>query len=379
MSKESLAKITSNPKKEVPRLRGLQHTNHEEVMNKESPPEREPIYYTIPRDEWAYNEGVQNAAVRTKRQLNSRLSTCGSSSGSGHITTAVRETASGHHKRQKIVVQHITLDGDEPDVSFEELRDAAPSKIDGQAEGAKDSEVIENVPITVEKETLRYLGGGSDGHYDYDYEPDTPGGAEVEAHVRGTTGTAAYHSGRGEFVMLTANHILDENNDEQDRYYAYQPDFVAGDEGALIKGKTEPDVADDLNCNEVTMDAASLSFSGNVTYKLAGSDGDYKNAEIYEVLGWDWIVDNQGKSQRKQGTNTGVTSGSVDCTNPNTKFYMINAKSGDSDSGGPITRETYYEYPTSFRSVGAMVSIGDSSKCGGIHMSEIETYLSVSV
>lgn len=278
-----------------------------------------------------------------------------------------------------MVVQHVTLDGDEPDVGFEEVKEKAPSKIDGRAQGAKDSEIVEDVPVVVEKEDFQYLGGGSDGEYDYNYESDTPAGAELEAYERGTSGTPAYHSGRGEYVLLTVNHILDENNNESDRYTAYQPDLLDNDYGTVIKGKTEPDTVSNLSCDEVTMDAASLNFNEGLTYKLAGKDGDYKNAEIYEVLGWDWIVDNQGKSQRKQGTPTGVTSGSVDCTNPNTKFYMINADSSNGDSGGPINRETYYEYPTSFRSVGAMLSIGGSSKCGGIHLSEVESYLNVSV
>lgn len=379
MSQESLAKVTSDPTKEVPRLRGLQHTNHEEVMNENVPPERKPVYYTIPRDEWAYNEGIQNATMRVKQQLDSRLDTCGSSSGAGHITTAFRETTSGHHKRREVVVQHVTLDGDNPDVSLEEVREKTPSKIDGHARGAKDSEIVEDVPVVVEKEDFQYLSGGNDGEYDYNYESDTPAGAELEAYTRGTAGTPAYHSGRDEFVMLTVNHILDDGNDESNRYTAYQPDHFADDYGNVIRGKTEPDGATNLTCDEVTMDAASLSFNEGLTYKLAGSNGGYQNAEIYEVLGWDWIVDNQGKSQRKQGTTTGVTSGSVDCTNPNTKFYMINAESDDGDSGGPLNRETWYEHPTSFRSVGAMLAIGDSSKCGGIHLSEVESYLNVSI
>lgn len=151
MSKESLAAVTSDPTKEVPRLRGLQHTNHEAVMNENAPPEREPIYYTIPRDEWAYNEGVQNAAVRTKQKLDVRLSGCGSSSGPGYITAMTKETVSGHQKRREVVVKHITLEGDEPDVGIEELKSKAPSKIDGRANGATDSEVVEDIPVQSKK------------------------------------------------------------------------------------------------------------------------------------------------------------------------------------------------------------------------------------
>ena len=215
MSKESLAAVTSDPTKEVPRLRGLQHTNHEAVMNENAPPEREPIYYTIPRDEWAYNEGVQNAAVRTKQKLDVRLSGCGSSSGPGYITAMTKETVSGHQKRREVVVKHITLEGDEPDVGIEELKSKAPSKIDGRANGATDSEVVEDIPVSVEKENFEYQGSCTSNYYNSDYEP-VPAGAQIDSAEIGTTGTPAYHSGRGEYVMLTVNHILDDSNDEQD-------------------------------------------------------------------------------------------------------------------------------------------------------------------
>lgn len=50
MSKETLAKTTGNPEKEVPMLKCLYHLNHEEVKNGNKP-ERKAEYFTLPRDE----------------------------------------------------------------------------------------------------------------------------------------------------------------------------------------------------------------------------------------------------------------------------------------------------------------------------------------
>ena len=384
MSQESLAEVTSDSTKEVPRLRGLQHTNHEEVMNENAPPEREPVYYTIPRDEWAYNEGIQNAAVRTKQQLDARLNGCGSSSGSGYVTTVTKEKISDHHKRREVVIKHITLEDDKPDVGVEELKSKAPNTVDGQAKGAKDSEVVEDVPVSVETEDFQYQGSCTENYYNSDYDP-IPAGAQIDGHAIGTTGTPAYHSGRGEFVMLTVNHILDDGNDEQNQQDAFQPCALNtySNQGPFLKGKTEPDGLEPNNLcdrnDELRMDAASLSFDTDVSYKFAADSGSYKSAEIYEVLGWDWIVDNPGKSQSRQGSRSGVKSGSVACIDPNYKTYLIEAGGRDGDSGGPVYRETWYEHPTSYRSVGAIHAIGDDTNGGGVHLSEIESYLNVSV
>lgn len=381
MSQDTLASITSDPKREVPRLKELRHTNHEAVMQKEEPPEREPIYYTIPRDEWAYVEGVQNAAVGMQQHIDNRLNTCGSTA--GYVTAATREAVSGHHTRREVVVQHITINDEAPNPDFQTVKEKLPGTIDGRAKGAEASEAVEDIPVTFEQRDMKFLDGGADGEYDYDYDPNTPVGAEIEAYQRGTTGTAAYHNGRDEFVMTTVNHICDPNNDGSGQYDAYQPDLPSrggGDQGSFIQGDTIGD-GSEMSCDShvLEFDGATLSFGGNVTYKFAQNDGSYRNQEVAGTLGWDWIVDNQGKSQSKQGTATGWSSGSVNCTNPNTKVYLINASSANGDSGGPIHRQTYYSDGTSFESVGSVLSIGDSSACGGVHISEIESRLNVSV
>lgn len=70
MTKDALAEVTDDPKKEVPRLRSLRHTNHQEVVEEGRPPEIEPVYDTVPRDEWIETESAFDA----ERKLNQAIS-----------------------------------------------------------------------------------------------------------------------------------------------------------------------------------------------------------------------------------------------------------------------------------------------------------------
>lgn len=69
MSAEDLENLTDHPKDEVPRLKMLVHKDHDS-MEPGNPPERKPIYYTIPRDHWEIIEATNTAARSLKGQIN---------------------------------------------------------------------------------------------------------------------------------------------------------------------------------------------------------------------------------------------------------------------------------------------------------------------
>lgn len=64
LTAEKLEKLTSNPRKEVPRIKYYKHTNHDKVEKGIEPPNREPVYYTIPRDQWVRTKTAINAGKK---------------------------------------------------------------------------------------------------------------------------------------------------------------------------------------------------------------------------------------------------------------------------------------------------------------------------
>jgi len=60
MTQETMAELIDNPKEEVPRIMGYNLKNFEEVKNG-AQPNREPIYYKIPRDRWKRIDAAHDA------------------------------------------------------------------------------------------------------------------------------------------------------------------------------------------------------------------------------------------------------------------------------------------------------------------------------
>ena len=125
MSKETLAELTDNPEEEIPRLKAMRHTNHEAVVEGTEPPELEPMYYTIPRDEFVRIEGRYKAAKELDAQLGYP----------DNIEVGIRRS-SGRGDDLVISVEHQTLkrsDGKivKPDISLAELEQTLPDTTSG--------------------------------------------------------------------------------------------------------------------------------------------------------------------------------------------------------------------------------------------------------
>jgi hypothetical protein len=393
MSQDALAELTDNPKDEVPRLEALHHTNHEAVVAGEEKPEREPVYYTIPRAEWARTEAAHNASQRLFSRIHRRFGTsCTGDRGLGYVTTAVADRVNGHHREKSIVARHVTFNGDEPQVDVDRLREATPAKMSGSVGQKNYEETVEGIPVTVEKEDFSTMGGGNENYYDYDYSGQgTPCGAQVEVKYGGETadeeeihfGTVAcpgWHDDHGS-VMLTAAHVVDDNFEGYENEDIYNPDhpddpnYPGGTRGNTLKKEW---TSSDTNCGNRSNDSAIAKFDDGYSYKFAADDGSYNTGwEVYGTLGWDNIGD--GASLTKQGARTGVNYGSTSCVDSNYNVFEIDATSGGGDSGGPIFTETYYEGNTSFKSVAGIVSYGGSGVTGAPHIGNAESAMNVSI
>jgi hypothetical protein len=393
MSQDALAELTDDPKDEVPRLEALHHTNHEAVVAGEEKPEREPVYYTIPRAEWSATEAAHNASQRLFSQIRHQFGTsCTGDRGLGYVTTAVTDRVNGHHREKSILVRHVTFNGDEPQVDFERLKEAIPAKVTGSVGQGDYEETVQGIPVIAEKEDVSTTGGGNEYYYDYDYSgKGTPCGAQVEVKYGGETtsdveihtGTVAcpaWHDSHGS-VMLTACHVVDDNLEGYEAEDIYNPDHP---DDPNYPGGTRGDTLDkewtssDTKCYNRSNDSAIAKFDDGHSYKFAADDGSYNNGwEVYGTLGWDNIKD--GASLTKQGARTKVQSGSTICVDSNYNVFEIDATCGGGDSGGPIFTETYYESGTSFKSVAGIVSYGTSSLTGAPHIGNAESAMNVSI
>lgn len=127
MSKETLAKTTGDPTEEVPMLKCLRHTNHEEVQSGKKP-ERKPEYFTLPRDEWAQIKASEHAALKLKEKLrsDSELPT---------LPVGVQMNVSGHHARCEVVVEYPVFDEASVSASQSEQMTESPTVSYAQVKG----------------------------------------------------------------------------------------------------------------------------------------------------------------------------------------------------------------------------------------------------
>lgn len=127
------------------------HTNHEEVEDGE-PPEREPVYETVPWEEWAATQCRSAAGSAAAEHANAAL---GTDDVGGGITAGIE----GRDVAAFVSIQTVLdWDGDvvhEPDVGFEALVGATPRTVhatyvlDGQ-------EYVLDAPVYAEYSVMQY-------------------------------------------------------------------------------------------------------------------------------------------------------------------------------------------------------------------------------
>lgn len=395
MTKDVLAKVTSNPEDEVPRLSRLRHRNPEEYKGTSLPdhePEREPVYYTIPRDEWVAIEGAHNAARNVNRRLNAL-------DDSGLVQAGVTEIVDGQRRKTVVEVDYITLKklrGSEngertyetkrPGISFQRLQDKLPDTASGQAPGESSQRV--DVPVVsqqVEK---------TEHDYDGKYRP-IPGGTALEAgdFSTGSMATPVWDSDRSAYRMLTAGHVVLHDADDStcgsgDVSELYQPNvYWSGDSYFGTSDK-----ACDLGSNESPseFDAGTINATdAGISYQMAGSEaGTYDPPLIDGIIGWDEIKDkaNSGYYLYMQGRNSGRASGEVTKTIPKNTYgygnFNTTAGSDPGDSGGPHFKIYPYDRDDSAAYIAGVNCWGvenDDVFAGAVGIQRIEEHMNLSV
>lgn len=260
---------------EVPRLSKLSHTNHEAVLRREEKPKREPVFYTIPRDEWAVTETAHAAAARVNELLEAK----GVSEG---VTAGVTTITRNHHSEKAVIVKRTvsrTIDGDtvEPAATTQELKGLLPDSIAGTAGDGEYLQTIEDIPITIETEEMSLSVRAEEttnapgNEYNRRYRP-VPAGSVLQwggaGRLYGTVGTPVHDGNHNEYNLVSAGHvILDEE--------MCQPDTGGGDQ----IGTRDDDNHDDPRTPQPTVDA------GLISVRLLETGSDLITLEVSAAAG----------------------------------------------------------------------------------------------
>lgn len=364
LSRDALAKMGSEPKNEVPRVRGLVHTNPEEVAAG-GKPKREPRFYSISREKWALVEAAKNAQEQIQNKP--ELQNTGIHVGVG---TAVR----GQHSQKVIEVRYPTEtlpSGEQysPEMSFDELQGHLPAAVTGVAgKGTDAARSIEDIPV-VPKRVERTL----EASFNSKYRP-VPAGAQwgPEDGALCTTGTPAYDNDANEHRMVTAAHCFYNHGTEM-----HQPSVGASDSYIGTRDSSKIDFRHDP-----LFDAAVVNIDhsqSDVQYEFANYGGGYRGS-IDGTVSETRLRDMEGTSSKikKQGRTTGITEGTVEYVSDSAFETTANHDSGD--SGGPHYEKFYDEYFNEYRyNIAGVHRGGTDSRAQATQIENIEDRFNVTV
>lgn len=373
MSQEAIAEVTDDPKREVPRLEALVHTNHEAVVAGEEKPKREPRYYTVPRDKWVDVETAHDAARRLERSLPDRIT-------DGPVRFGVRKFETHTRSRRGVVVR-LDRDGTGTDLTKAEIEEAVPATVTGTAGSGDNAETRTDIPVAVEEREIEFVENVDNGqtskyHYDFKYSK-APAGAMItgydeanDTEAVATACTPAYYDGDkySGFVIVTVAHLFRENgvgNKSWQPFSSVSGSKYGNCSHSIFRFEDKNSSDRDPKADRAFDYALVQPDSGvDTSYKFASDDGDLSCCrEVAGRLGWDKIKD--GEYLTKQGAKTGRESGDVTTTFTNETFETA-ATVGGGDSGGPNYTETYYSDGTSFKAVAGVTSYGTDTGGTGV-------------
>lgn len=335
ISKDTLAQVTDNPEKEVPRLLGLVHTNHEEVVSNNAVPKREPRFYTIPRDEWARTEATHQASKELSNAFKSEPHVdVSASTRNGEYEIAVKYTR----------VEHADGSVTTPSIPLEKVKEAVPARITGEVEANGKTYLREDIKVSIHECRAR-----EQEYFNTKYRP-VPGGVKetTENGGIGTLGTPATALQNNSQCWVTAAHCFGRtagitikqpedgtvsyNKIGESRQYTQKDN---GDVGTVVS--TGPDNY----------------------YTIANNDGT-DSWQISGVLSRDKLKDMQSNSAElyQQGRTTGRNMGTIlDVDTSGVEKLYIDVDTNSGDSGGP-----YFH-----------VTTDDLALIGGIHHASVDT------
>lgn len=377
LSQEVLADLAVDWKEEVPYVERLRHSNPEEVRSG-SPPKREPIFATIPREKWVQVESAHDAAARVERIIKSK------GLGNKFIEAGVTTVISGNHAKKAVLVNYVewkdnTGKIETPEITYDELNDILPATIAGSIA----DEVVEDIPVVLRQETRVTEATCKKYWYDSDFDHDIPAGCKFESNsycVPCTLGTPAYNNGTDERNMVTAAHCIDDNVSK-----LYQPSC-----DLHVDGYVEDYLIENNADFGIIHPPTSHEGWELYKYRLADDDGTFKdNRYIEGRLNWSTIKYHEGDTSyviKRQGIRTGTTSGYITSTNTNNGHpaFWTNCETYDGNSGGPYYKEyessgTYSVYIAGIHAWGAGGDSCPRDKGGGNAMEHIEDVLNITV
>jgi len=329
MTKDALAEVTDDPTDEIPRLQSMRR-KYPDWQERDFPEklEREPVYYTIQRDDWVRVESARDAASRVGKFIDERIDD------PSEIRVGVTTIVDGQHSKKAVKVKVKTE-------SVSRVRERLPASINGEVGSGQHKEVRENIPVVVDEDRAEKLHdcrhNDNNSYYNEDYG-HVPGGAQVEAC---TSGAPAWDYDREEVVMLTAAHCVGAGEGTDTEYHG---ETMNQPENGSLMGESDKVSHESDNYEDVATINPELSSEPVPSYKLAGWGGG-EDEPIWGIIGWDCIKDMEDGNapydqMYKQGETTGRCSGPVDYTNlpdysNGHQEFNTDAWAEGGDSGGP--------------------------------------------
>lgn len=331
LTPEQLSGLTDDPTSEVPRLGWYEFQNKEAVFEGAEPPQPEPTYYTVPREQWKQTEGAKKAS----QQLLSRFD-------DAQVHTAIRSHDNGvgvevQYERlvRKVDGERITVR--EPSADIDDLKASVPDKASTQVTFGDKTDTVENIPVTFREKTNIEETRPCDEpapsgcYFDREYRPLGGGcemGGEGKSGCWATLGPPAYSNDVGEYVMTTAYHAVDESDEDpvhqptDGNYIGDLHDYITGSNGdaAVIDVARKDD-------RYVTMGICDDGSDG-MDWGVAGMVGQDR---IEDMVATDEYIYVQG---RRTGRNGGTIMTHDSGRSDPRVGYEISTDGGD--SGAPI-------------------------------------------
>lgn len=319
-----------------------------ERLRNRDPGERlevEAVAERTPRDEWARNRAVRNAADNLRSKFGK---------GSERLRVGIGTNSAG---KQVVEVRYSLAEVDSSQVvdSLNSLPDTVSAEV-GRGKG-RSPERFENIPVRTRGAFYQPQACDNPGSYDANYT-EVPGGAMATFKEggtfgteggTGTTATPVYSNDRSEYVMLTAGHNFEDPDISDTLVDVHQPCEAEGDIcGSHIQHGDAPDykMYADYDGNGVegwtrysmsNLDAGTFSpVNGHSTeYSLADRGSGYDEL-IGGYLSMETIEQGVGTiNMTKQGTTTGRKKGVIEYVDTSAKWFATEAYTEFGDSGGP--------------------------------------------
>ncbi|MFP8954800.1 hypothetical protein ACLI4Z_17825 [Natrialbaceae archaeon A-arb3/5] len=376
ISQEKLEEITDDPTEEVPRVKALHLKNPEAYEETPFPneSEREPEFYTIPREKWIKVETAFDAAHR----LQNRVSEIDDS---GLVDVGVRISDKGRLEQYGISITRRTViplstreDNSEitaeqadsldeaktADVSLDELMGSLPDTAEGQV-GNEDYETAsrDGIPIHFENSVIAdETCPDIDCHnnddtgdrlytstYRYTVSPYTYVGTGCSIHISSdnfgsssSLGPRVAHNNNNEIGFLTTGHGAFDDTDPEEAIGRDVSQFTTSNQiGTVshIKHNESSDVSSSSNWDIAFIEMNDSLEAGN---RLADVDSGFSGRLGTSILGYDYLKDDEGPVCQ-QGRRTGRCEQEIyeiiEGESPTQIELYRDQEEGGGNSGGP--------------------------------------------